>query len=389
MSGENGVVVDSDFECASAGEIRLREDGVFEIDYLHENVVDWFQELIDGGVGVPKEYAFCVRARNTTQEPQRVTCRFLLSPVGREYLAPQEWIRRADGWEWIPAADVLVEDDRSAIEVSAELGPSETAWIGSAPFIDPGTVQRRAQALADEFEMWTYREIGRTAQDRPIVTLESPDKPLKAVIAATAQAAEPVAWGILHVAHWLTIPTARARRLLEHVQFVLMPMTNPDGAAEGRSLTNALGEVPKFSWQLAEEGKNAPAEARAWLEYLATLRPDVFMEIHAHFRWEHMWRTIGTDVVESVPGEMQDKSGAIEQALRTAFPDSLPENGMSMIDTRIPDHRVYGTQVLHRLGILGGFLQAIPTSIESHGADVQEVAETLAEALIGYSHDTA
>lgn len=383
------IVVDADFECASAGEIRLREDGVHEIDYLHENVVDWFQELIDGGVGVPKEYAFCVRARNTTQEPQLARCRFLLSPVGRNYLAPQEWIRRADGWEWIPAADVRVEENRSAIEISAELAPSETVWIASAPFIEPETVRRRAQALADEFEMWTYREIGRTAEDRPIVVLESPEKPLKVVIAATAQTSEPVAWGILHVGHWLTIPTARVRRLLEHVQFVLMPMTNPDGAAEGRSLTNSLGEVPKFSWQLAEEEKNAPAETRAWLAYLAALKPDIDIEIHAHFRWESMWRTVGTDVVESLPGELRDKSRGIEQALRTAFPDSLPENGMSMIDTRKPDHKVYGTQVLHRLGILRAFLQAIPTSIESHGADVQAVTEVLAEALMEYGHDTA
>ena len=377
---EAGIVIDSDFPCGSAGQIRKQGEDLYEVDYQREPLPEWFQAV---GQGVPKEYAFCVRVRNAGPHPRRIVLRFLMSPKGSAYLAPPWWIQDQEGWAWVPFEDVVADKEEEGAEVALTIAAGQTVVVASAPFVDPDKVCERARQLAGHFDLWTYREIGSTAQGRPIPVLESAPRPLKVAVSATAQSCEPVFWGILHIAHWLTIPTARTRDLLEEVQFCLLPVTNPDGAAAGLSVTNGLGEVPKFSWDQVAQGADGPAETRAlWDYYLNEARPDVEVEVHAHFRWERMWRTIGTDVNPALPPALRAKGAILERALRQNFPDTLPENDMSMIDYRRPEHEVYGDQYFNEKGILRAFLQAIPETIESHGADVQEMVETVAEALI-------
>ena len=71
-----GIVIDDDFPCSSAGEMRVLEPGVYEIGYKPEEIPKWFQDLLDelfDGKGVPKEYMAHVRVRNIGDVPRRVT----------------------------------------------------------------------------------------------------------------------------------------------------------------------------------------------------------------------------------------------------------------------------------------------------------------------------
>lgn len=383
---ESRIVVDGDFACASAGAIRPLAADLYEVDYLREELPAWFQSVLeeywDGG-GVPKEYAFCVRVQNCGDSARRVGLRFRLSPKGAAYMAPPCWIQRRDGWAWVPPEDTSIPESREHIELAVEVEPGESVLVASAPYIAPEAVCEKAKCFAEHFDNWTYREIGETAQGRPIVALESEPRPLKVLVEATMQSCEPVAWGILHVAHWLTIPTARTRRLLEHVQFCLLPMTNPDGAAEGRSVTNSLGQVPKFEFNRIADGLPAALETQAIWDYNREGRHDAHVEVHAHFRWERMWRSVGLQARESLPEALREKSNFIEAAIDANYPESLPENAKRAIDPREPDKAVYGIQ--HRAeqcGTLSTWIQAMPETIESHAADVQEFVETIAEALI-------
>jgi len=384
-----GLVLDTDFPCAAADGIRQIQSGVYGVEYRREDVVEWFQRLLDDGLGVPKEYAACVRVSNTGSVEKPVRCRFLLPPGnGRNYLAPPWWVRDVWGWETIPDSQTAAGAHREYVELAVRVPPEGSILVGSAPFLDPDTVCRWAKRLAEQSEFWRYDEIGRSAQGRPIPLLESPDRPVKLVLSATAQTAEPVSWGVLHVAEWLTLPTARTRRLLERVQFCLLPLTNPDGAAEGRSLTNALGEVPKFSWHLVAAGETSPSETRALWDYMDRLRPDVEAEVHAHHsHWERFRRTAGADVPDAVPLPLREKARLLEAALRRGYPGMLPENGMSMIDVRRPEHRIYGNHCFHELGILRAFLQAVPAGLDAHRADVRNFAETVADALLEWKKE--
>ncbi len=174
----------------------------------------------------------------------------------------------------------------------------------------------------------------------------------------------------------------RPRRLLERVHFCLLPMTNPDGSADGRSLTNGLGEAPKSSWQQAADGEDPPRETRTHWDYLQRRRPALDADIHAHFRWGRLWRTVGADVPDAVPESLRERARVVEAALRRAHPETEPEDGMSVIDVRQPDHRIYGNRHLHELGVLRVLLQGVPAGLDAHRADVQTFAETVAYALL-------
>lgn len=384
---EAGIALDGDFPCASAGEMRKLGDCLYEIGYRSEEIPEWFQALLDElfqGRGVPKEYMAHVRVRNTGDEARRITLRFLLSEKGASYMYPPWWIRRGGGWMWVPKADTDHRESDRYVDVSVKLAPGESVRVASAPYEEPEAVCAKARQLAERFgHIWSYREIGPTAGGRPIPVLETAPRPLKLMVDATMQSCEPVSWGILHVAHWLTIPTWRASSLLAQVQFCLLPMTNPDGVYEGRSVTNSLAEVPKFGINRLVEGRGAPRETEAVWRYLLELRPDAEVEVHAHFTREGFTRSIGMQDRDSMPEDMQAKAAVIEAAIAENFHTDPLDNRKVLIDPRKPEHNVYGDRhVCEKAGVIRTFLQAVPDSLESHCADVREMVETVAGALV-------
>jgi hypothetical protein len=324
-----------------------------------------------------------VQVTNTNPTAKDITLRFLLSLKGCNYMYPPWWIRRADGgWAWIPSKNLDFHQDQY-VDTHVELQPGESVRIASAPYEEPDAVCQKAQQLAAAYDIWNYREIGTSVEGRPIPLLETAPRPIKLLVDATMQSCEPVSWGIMHVAQWLTIPTARVHRLLEHIQFCLLPMTNPDGVYLGRSVTNARGEVPKFGINSLVEGGQAPKETAVHWNYLLALKPDASIEVHAHFTQEGFTRSIGMHDKASMPKPMQAKAAILENAIDANYHVAPLDNRKVLIDPRLPEHNVYGDRyVCERAGTIRTFLQAVPDSIESHGADVQEMVETLGNALI-------
>lgn len=389
---KNGILIDSDFPCSSAGPVRVLDAGVYEVDYQREELPQWFQAVLDElfeGRGVPKEYMAHVRVWNTGDAPRRITLRFLLSDRGASYMYPPWWVHRDGGWSWIPPEDTAYDDANLTNDTTVDVNSGESIRIASAPYEAPDVVCEKARRLAQRSPVWTYREIGPTAQGRPIPVLETGPRPLKVLVEATMQSCEPVSWGIMHVAHWLTIPTMRARRLLDRVQFCLLPITNPDGVFQGHSVTNAAGEVPKFGINdLVEGNRPAPRETEAVWNYLLELRPDAEIEVHAHFTREGFTRSIGMQDRRSMPEALRAKAAVIEDALFANFHADPLDNRKVLIDPRKPEHNVYGDRhVSEKAGVIRTFLQAVPDSLESHAADVREAVETVSEALIQWTSD--
>ena len=389
---EMSIVVDDAFPCSSAGEMRVLEPGVYEVGFKPEELPQWFQAALDelfAGRGVPKEYMAHVRVANTGNVPRTVKLHFLLSDRGSGYMFPPWWVRRADGgWAWVPPEDTVWDDGKS-IDISVEVQPGESLRIASAPYEEPEAVCEKARRLAERSKIWTYREIGTSAQGRSLPVLETEPRELKILVDATMQSCEPVSWGVMHVAHWLTIPTARTQRLLDRVQFCLLPMMNPDGVVEGRSVTNAVGEVPKFGINDLVEGGTGPRETEALWKYMMEVRPDIQIEVHAHFTRDDFMRSVGMHFKESMPESLQAKAGIIEAAIFENYHAEPLKNRKVLIDPRQPEHNVYGDRhVSERVGAIRTFLQAVPDSIESHCADVREFTETLACALIQWKDQT-
>ncbi len=387
MKLENGdIVIDDEFPCSSAGEMRLLASGMCEIGYKAEEIPQWFQDLLDelfDGRGVPKEYMAHVRVRHRGDQTERVTLRFILSEKGASYMYPPWWIWRENtGWMGIPPENTDFHP-AEYVDISIRMNPGEIIRIASAPYEEPDIVCEKARQLAEQCDVWAYREIGRSARGRPLCVLETEPRDLTLLIDATMQSCEPVSWGILHVAHGLTIPTARVQRLLDQVQFCLMPLMNPDGVYEGRSVTNALGEVPKFGINHLIEGKRAPKETEALWRYLLEKKPDASIEVHAHFTRPDFARSIGMHDKASMPHHLLKKAEILERAIFENYHVDPLKNRKVLIDPRQPEHNVYGDRhVCERAGAIRTFLQSIPDSIDSHNADVREMVETVAHALI-------
>jgi hypothetical protein len=162
----NGFVIDDEFPCSIAGEMRSLEPGLVEVEFQPETIPQWFQDMLDdlfGGKGVPKEYMAHVRVRNIGREPRRITLRFLLSPKGAGYTYPSWWIWREDrGWSWLPPEDTDYRT-RESLDASVDLRPGESLRIASAPYEEPAAVIEKMRRLAERYDMWNYREIGTTA----------------------------------------------------------------------------------------------------------------------------------------------------------------------------------------------------------------------------------
>ncbi|MBT5832125.1 MAG: hypothetical protein HOH77_18205 [Candidatus Latescibacteria bacterium] len=167
-----------------------------------------------------------------------------------------------------------------------------------------------------------------------------------------------------------------------------MPITNPDGLAVGHSVTNAVGEVPKFGINNLVEGHEASKETETLWNYLLDKKPDASIEVHAHFTRPDFTRSIGMHDKASMPTHLQNKAHLIEQAIHNNYHVPPLQNRKVLIDPRQPEHDVYGDRhVSEQAGTIRTFLQSIPDSIESHCADVQEMVETIANALIQWQAD--
>jgi hypothetical protein len=155
---------------------------------------------------------------------------------------------------------------------------------------------------------------------------------------------------------------------------------------EGRSVTNSVGEVPKFGINdLVEGTRPAPLETEATWNYLLQLKPDAAIEVHAHYTREGFTRSIGMHDRASMPQHMQEKAAVIEEAIRANYHSEPLHNRKVLIDPRRPEHNVYGDKhVAEQAGTIRTFLQAVPDRIEAHAADVREMVETVANALLAW-----
>jgi len=382
------VTIDAEFPSASAGEIREVAPARFEIDYKPEALPAWFQATLDrrwDGGGVPKEYMFHVRARNPAKTARTVSIRFLFSLAGCSYLDLPWWIRRDDTWRCLAENEAVLHDAGGYddyIDITLSLAAGESAYIGSAPYESPDAIDAMTRCVVATCPGWTLHELGTSAQGRPILALESEPRPLKLLACGTMQGCEPTWMGLLHAGRTWTTPAPDRIRLCDRVQLCVVPLTNPDGLATGFSVTNAVGEVPKFSTHLASAGKPAPLETQAMWDYLDRLRPQARIEVHAHFTRPDFTRSIGMQEIESMPAGMRGTAMAIEQALDSQYHQPGSGDRRVRIDPRIEDQDVYGVrEVAERFGVIELFLQATPDPLEAHNADIWNCITTVAGAL--------
>ena len=310
------VSIDADSDCGSAGDI-CDADGRYLISPQPEPVPEWFAQALDehfAGAGVPREYAFCVRVRSLLDQPQKIELRFHFTATnGRNYMAPPYWLCRGGRWRTIAADDTDYVTEKYA-DICCFLTPGETVWLANKPYVRPADIEEEIDELVDRFPFFYRRELGRTAEGRPIIALETDAREDAIAVGATMQPAEPGARPVLAVAHSLTDRSALSEKMLQRFQFCFIPMPNPDGAATGRSLTNAQGEVPMFSFERLLAGREAPAETEAVWRYMEALVPAAYMEFHPHYQ-DVQKHKLNPMALDWYPAAMHERVKRVEDTL--------------------------------------------------------------------------
>ncbi len=377
---ESGITLDADFVCGSAGEIRKTGPCAYEADPLPETVPDWFLEALQrhfAGAGVPREYACAVRVTSSALERRRVTVRFIFTKTnGRGYMRPPYWIYREPRWRPLPTP-AFVQD--SHVDLTFDLAPGESVKVANKPYVTPDQVAEEMEDLAAVSDLFSVRELGRTAQGRPLLALETAPREETLVVGATMQPAEPAARPVLAVAHWLTGRSDVAIRLLDRFRFCFLPMPNPDGAAGGRSVTNALGEVPMFSFGRLIAGEPAPLETKAVWDYMTALQPDAYVEFHTHYQ-AHTFHKLNPLALDWFPLALHDRVKRVDAALTALNAEwrmTPIERGMPLEDTG------KFTNLAVHFQALAYCYQIYTITEEATCAHAVEVVSTLAQALAG------
>jgi hypothetical protein len=136
------------------------------------------------------------------------------------------------------------------------------------------SIERRSNGKA------RIREIGKSVEGRPILSLETGDKTRpRAVFSATFQPGEPSAWAILAMAEGVLFDAELTRFQAEY-DLSFIPMTNPDGVTQGSNNVNSKGEIVLLGFSEEALGKPGNEEAKVLWSYLKPKPPVVLIEFH-------------------------------------------------------------------------------------------------------------
>ena len=288
FDAESGITLDNEFECASAREFSKIGSGHYQVDLLIENY--------NPAYPVVWEYMFCFRVRSQSDQAQMVTFRIMQGRGGISYLDGPHFAKRNGKWDLVPRSQTQMEKDY--VEVTLDVAAGDEFLLGNHPFPTPAEVETAIHATAAALDDFSVHEYGRTPEGRPLLALESAPRDKVVIVFDTMQPAEPGDVPILFLAHWLSSRSAETEKLLEEYQFCLLPLTNPDGAAHGHSVTNAAGEVPRCHFEDAKLGKPVPAEAAVIWQYHAEKKPTMFIEFHIHYLVHAPHKLVGVHVNE-------------------------------------------------------------------------------------------
>jgi len=333
----DAIEISNDLECGNADFIHPVAEGRAEIGPRDDGIPHEMQ--VKGPISC---YNVCVRLKNTTGRPQRVTLdivipQWLIEAGFGHFLRKEYFVRSVDdlSWQEVPARDATSLPDRMRFEI--ELGANEERVFSSVPHYPYSHCVERLRALAAAHAEAKLVETGRSVQGRSVWALEIGDgkRRPRVLVTATLQPGEPAAWAVMAMAEWLLDSPSRGD-ILSRFGIDFVPEPNPDGNVMGLCNVNGEGEIAHFGFRDAAEGRDCPAETRNLWDYLSASPPLGYMDFHTLHAPNH-----------PVPMVIFCESSAHADPVRRALAERTAKHvaaasGHKLIDDRPVDHPLLG-----------------------------------------------
>ena len=273
--------ITSEFECGTGDHIRRIGEDHFALD-AHR---DW-------GAGDPysmMSWVFCVKITNRSNGPR--TLKLDVQNINHSgHDEAYVWAKRGDIRDRADASVLPGSDEDWSFRATVRMGAGETLYLSNGYWYPPSEMTAWLTDVAEKHsDLCTLRDIGRTAQGRPISALtisdpEPTDKKARILIAASPQGSEIGAWACRRLIAFLLSDDAFAEKVRKKWVLDVIPQTNPDGEALGTVMVNALGENPLFEFKQVADGGSGSAEAVGLWNWAKSHPPAIYLEYHCYYQ---------------------------------------------------------------------------------------------------------
>jgi len=278
---DDQVRITSDFECGNGCNIDRHptEANCYTIDVEPEPGEHRFKGMA---------YYFCFRVTRLDRALKSLRVWMKGNASGAFSNDQKHVVLRHQG-QWAelgPDRVRAVEDLTDVLEIDLDFddGPDETYYVSNYHWHPYSELISYLKGL-DHADA-TVSLLGASAQRRPLYRVDiGPTDAPTLVMAATPQASEMGAWTCRTIIDWLLSDSPDAIAVRRRHRFVIVPMTNPDGAVQGLGVSHPLGRFPYFEGERTAKNDDPLPEMKAVWQLLCDERPWLFIEWHSN-NWD-------------------------------------------------------------------------------------------------------
>jgi len=275
----DGWILTADVECGNAAWIERIGKDHFALAPREDPLPIEVQMA-----GPISNYSLYVAITNDRPERRRIELDVVipawLIEHGFDYFLKKHYmVRPVANLQWEPIPANKQRDGKDRVHLSVDFASGERKVVSTTAVYPYSLAVAKLKQLAKASDgRARVVEIGRSLEDRPILSLEAghPGRP-RVVFASSLQPGEPGAWAILSMAEEIV---SRRSEYLADFNLAFIPITNPDGVVRGLCNVNSKGEIAMLGFRDIAAGRPGPHEAEVLWKYLKKEPPVAFIDFH-------------------------------------------------------------------------------------------------------------
>jgi Zinc carboxypeptidase len=236
--------------------------------------------------GPISNYVVYVEVENLASKPREITLdvlipEWLIRDKFDYFLRKAYLLRAPDNLEYYELAPDRQTSLPDKMRLRIPFAPRERKILATTPSYPYSMVRQRLENIERRSNgKARIKDIGRSLEGRPILSLEMGDKSKpRAVFTSTFQPGEPSAWAVLAMMEAVLFD-AELTHFQQEYDLSFVPMTNPDGVVHGSNNVNSKGEIVLLGFSSEAQASAGNHEARILWDYLKPKPPVALIEFH-------------------------------------------------------------------------------------------------------------